>query len=55
MDGELPFDLPKDAVYVPIPWDEIQRRSNFGWFLRMNEDQILDSDLAISELFRITS
>lgn len=54
-DGELPFDLPKDAVYVPIPWDEIQRRSNFGWFLRMNEDQILDSDLAISELFRITN
>jgi hypothetical protein len=54
-DGELPFDIPSDTVYVPIPWDEIQRRSNFGWFLRMSEDQILDSDLAISELFRITS
>ena len=51
-DGELPFDLTNEASYVPIPWDEIQRRSNFGWFLKMNEDQILDSDLAISELFR---
>jgi hypothetical protein len=54
-DGELTFDLTEDAVYTPIPWDEIQRRSNFGWFLRMNEDQILDSDLAISELFRVVN
>lgn len=51
-EGELPFDLKKDTVYVPIPWPEIQERRAFGWFLRMSEEQILESDLAVSALFR---
>lgn len=51
-DGALPFTVSEEGVYVLIPWREIQDRRNFGWFLRMSEDQILDSDLAISELFR---
>jgi len=51
-DGALPFDIPQEGVYVLIPWRELQDRRNFGWFLRMNEDQILNSDLAISEIFR---
>jgi hypothetical protein len=52
MDGALPFDVTREAVYAPIPWPELQERRAFGWFLRMSEDQIMDSDLAISALFR---
>lgn len=51
-EGDLPFAVPCDAVFVPIPWPEIKERRAFGWFLRMSEDQILESDLAISWLFR---
>lgn len=51
-DGALPFDIPREGIYVLVPWEEMKDRRNFGWFLRMNEDQILDSDLAISEIFR---
>jgi hypothetical protein len=51
-DGALPFAIPKEGIYVLVPWEEMKDRRNFGWFLRMSEDQILDSDLAISELFR---
>jgi hypothetical protein len=51
-EGELPFEVPRETAYVPIAWPEIKERRAFGWFLRMSEDQILDSDLAVSELFR---
>ena len=40
------------GTYVPIPYPEILERENFGWFLRMSEDQIMQSDLVISHLFR---
>jgi hypothetical protein len=51
-DGEVHFDLTCEAVYVPIPWPEIQERRAYGWFLRMSEEQILESDLVISTLLR---
>ena len=51
-DGVLPFDIAAKGVYVPIPYPEILERENFGWFLRMSEEQILESDLVISYLFR---
>jgi len=51
-EGDLRFTVTKEAVYVPIPWPELRERRIFGWFLRMSEDQILGSDLAISDLFR---
>jgi hypothetical protein len=46
------FDIPADAVYLPIPLDELLQREKFSWFLRMSEDQILSSDMVISHLFR---
>jgi hypothetical protein len=49
---DLPFQITTYAVYAPIPWPELQERRAFGWFLRMSEDQILNSDLAVSHLFR---
>ena len=51
-EGELPFDVCSNGVYVPIPYPEILERESFGWFLRMSEDQILESDLVISHLLK---
>lgn len=51
-EGNLRFHLSEETVYCPIPWPELRERRMFGWFLRMNEEQILGSDLAISDLFR---
>ena len=51
-EGVLPFDVPACAAYVPVAYPEITERRAFGWFLRMSEEQILESDLAISTLFR---
>ena len=42
---------PQNAVYIPLDYDELQNRRNFGWFLRMSETQILESNLFISVLF----
>jgi hypothetical protein len=50
--GIMPFDITNNNLYVPVPWPELRDRSAFGWFLRMNEDQIMESDLAITELFK---
>lgn len=46
--------VPNKAVYVPIDDIELEERRNFGWFLRMSEEQILESTLFISELFKIS-
>lgn len=51
-EGDIPFDIKKGATYIPIPWPELQERRAFGWFLRMSEEQILESDLAVSHIFR---
>ena len=47
--GQIP--VPEETVYVPVPFYELKRRSNFGWFLRMSEKQILSSELVIGNLF----
>ena len=41
------------SCYIPIHSKELQERRNFGWFLRMSEEQILESDLFISKLFKL--
>lgn len=51
-EGVLPFAVTADAIYCPIPWPELYNRRMFGWFLRMSEEQILSSDLAIRYLFQ---
>lgn len=50
--GEPSFAITSEAAYVPIPWPELQERRAFGWFLRLSEEQIMESDLAVSWLFR---
>jgi hypothetical protein len=49
-EGNLTFDVYPHSIYVPFPWDELQRREIFGWFLRMSESQIMESDLAVKYL-----
>ena len=51
-EGVLPFPVPSCAVYVPISWPELRDRELFGWFLRLSEDQVMASDLAITYLFQ---
>jgi len=51
-DGNLPFDICAYTVYVPFPWPELRDREIFGWFLRMDESQIMGSDIAIKYLLQ---
>jgi hypothetical protein len=50
-EGSMPFVVGANAVYVPLPWPELKDRRAFGWFLRMSESQIAESDLVIRDLF----
>ena len=52
-EGDLPFAISELAVYVPIPWPELKNRRAFGWFLRMSENQIAESDLVIRDLYHL--
>ena len=51
-EGDMPFVIGPMAVYVPLPWPELKDRRAFGWFLRMSESQIAESDLVIRDLFK---
>jgi len=52
-EGEMPFTISKLGVYVALPWPELRDRRVFGWFLRMSEDQIAESDLVIRDLYHM--
>ena len=52
-EGDLPFEVGPNAIYVPLPWPELKDRRAFGWFLQMSEDQIAESDLVIRDLYRM--
>ena len=49
-EGNLPFTIPKEAVYVAIPYRDLLDRRVWGWILRMSEEQILESDIVIKYL-----
>lgn len=44
--------VPCDAKYIVIPYDDLVNRSMFAWLLRSSEEQILESDMAISKELR---
>jgi hypothetical protein len=52
-EGDLPFEISHLGLYVAIPWPELKNRRAFGWFLRMSENQIAESDLVIRDLYRM--
>ena len=53
IDGQIPFTVYPHSVYVPYSYRELQDRRMFGWFLRMSEEQIMESDLSVSALLRM--
>lgn len=53
-EGNLPIVLTEDTEVVPVPYEELLASREYGWFLRMSEEQILASDLTISALLRAT-
>jgi hypothetical protein len=53
--GIMPFDVTSDNLYVPVPWPELRDRSKYGWFLRMSEEQIMESNLTITALFHVAA
>ena len=52
-EGSMPFTISSLGVYVALPWPELKDRRAFGWFLRMSESQIAESDLVIRDLYHI--
>jgi hypothetical protein len=52
IDGVLPFDVNPNTIYIPFPWNELRDRELFGWFLRMSEKQIMESDIAVKYLLQ---
>lgn len=52
-EGRLPFAVPSQAVLVPFPWPELLERRMFGWFLRLSENQVMESDLSVRWLFNM--
>ncbi len=50
--GTLHFSVPSTAIYVSLPARDLELRRNWGWFLRMSEEQVLESDLVIAQLLR---
>ena len=53
-EGDLPFEIHPETVYVPFPWPELLERRMYGWFLRLSEEQVMESDLAVTHLFRMS-
>jgi len=49
-EGRLPFQINSEAKYLVIPYHDLLERSAWGWVLRMSENQILSSDLALSHI-----
>lgn len=54
-EGNLPFDVPGETIYAPMPYKEMRDRRAFGWFLRMSQAQILESDLVIRDLLLLAN
>jgi hypothetical protein len=52
-EGDWPFEVYSTSVYIPLPWPELRDRRAFGWFLRMSEHQIKESDLVIRDMFKL--
>ena len=52
MNGSLPFEIPRSAVYLVVPYKDLLDRRQFGWILKSSEEELLESDLVISSILR---
>lgn len=46
------FEIPCDAVYLVVPFKDLLDRRHFGWVLKSSEEEILKSELVISNILR---
>jgi hypothetical protein len=53
-EGRIPFSIPGTSKYIPIPYKDLLDRRTFGWVLRMSEEQIMESDIVIQYLFKLS-
>ena len=44
--------VPDEAKYIVVPYDDLVTRSMFSWILRNSEEQIMESEMAISKVLR---
>jgi hypothetical protein len=51
-EGNLPFKIPCGSKYILIPYNDLLNRRAWGWVLRMSEQQLMLSDLAITHILR---
>jgi hypothetical protein len=49
--GNNPLELRPDAAAIYIPAEEILRRPKYAWFSRLNQEQLLKSDLTLAKYF----
>ena len=47
-------DILPETVYIPYDGDDLERRYEFNWFLRLSPDQIMESTIVWSKLARRT-
>ena len=51
--GELPFSINQNSIFLPVDYTELNRRRAYGWFLKMSESQIMESDLVLKYLLEV--
>jgi hypothetical protein len=54
-DGRVPFVTDSNSIFVPMPWKELTLRRSLEWFLRMSEEQIMESELVVKWLLDATA
>jgi hypothetical protein len=52
MNGEIQFNIPCCAVYMVVPYRDLLERRQFGWIIKTNEEELLESQLVISKILR---
>ena len=50
--GTPRFNVPCNAVYLVVPFKDLMDRRQFGWVLKSSEEEILESELVISDILR---
>ena len=50
--GTSRFEIPCDSVYLVVPFNDLMDRRQFGWVLKSSEEEILESELVISNILR---
>jgi len=50
--GNISFIIPHGSKYILLPYNDLLDRRAWGWVLRMNEQELMSSDLSITHILR---